>query len=138
MYLGRLALATGWSGNLDYMSAQNSLLVNYRLVPVQPGEYPHGEGQYWAEPDIENAVTLLEAVLSDVQRAREIARRGRRSVELEYSYRAVGLRILNRVTEIRMELRRSAEGTRNPKPSSSVASRNKVLNSPRENDLVAG
>ena len=103
MYLGRLALATGWSGNLDYMSAQNSLLVDYRLVPVGPGEYPHGEGQQWAEPDIDHAVALLGKVINDAQKAREVARRGRRSVELGYSYRAVGVRILERLADICME-----------------------------------
>src|SRR5262249_48568992 len=39
MFLGRLALATGWSGNLDYMTAENSLLADYRLVPVGHNEY---------------------------------------------------------------------------------------------------
>src|SRR5262249_11849697 len=35
MFLGRLAMATAWSGNLDYMTNENSLLVDYGLVPVQ-------------------------------------------------------------------------------------------------------
>ncbi len=52
MFLGRLALATGWSGNLDYMTEENSLLRGSRLVPVGADEYPHGEGQVWAEPDL--------------------------------------------------------------------------------------
>jgi glycosyltransferase involved in cell wall biosynthesis len=100
MYLGRLALATGWSGNLDYMTADNSLLVDYRLVPVGAEQYPHGEGQSWAEPNLAHAFELLNRVISDRPSAAELARRGRRDIRLGYSFRAVGLRILDRIGEI--------------------------------------
>jgi hypothetical protein len=100
MFLGRLALATGWSGNLDYMTEENSLLVRHHLVPVGKHEYPYGEGQVWAEPDISHAVELLEGVIADPTRARTTAARGRRDVRLGHSYRALGCRILQRVQEI--------------------------------------
>ena len=100
MFLGRLALATGWSGNLDYMTKHNALLVNHRLVPVGQGEYPHGEGQMWAEADVDHAVDLLDWAIADPAGAREIAARGRRAIRLSHGYRAVGLRVLDRVTEI--------------------------------------
>jgi hypothetical protein len=100
MFLGRLAMATGWSGNLDYMTNDNSLLVERRLVPVRTGDYPFGEGQIWAEADVDHAVALLDAVIADPARARAIAARGRRDIHLGHGYRAVGLRILDRVTEI--------------------------------------
>ena len=100
MFLGRLALATGWSGNLDYMAAENSLLVKHEPVPVGNGEYPFGERQVWAEPDVDHATALLEAALDDRARAAAIAARGRRDIRLRHSFRAVGVRILDRVTEI--------------------------------------
>jgi hypothetical protein len=100
MFLGRLALATAWSGNLDYMTEENSLLVRCRLVPVGPDEYPSGEGQVWAEPDIGHAIKLLEGVIADTERARGIAARGRRDIRLGHGYRAVGGRILARVQEL--------------------------------------
>lgn len=100
MFLGRLALATGWSGNLDYMTEENSLLTRYHLVPVGADEYPHGDGQIWAEPDVRHAVELLEGVIADPARARAIAARGRRDIRLGHGYRAVGCRILQRVHEI--------------------------------------
>lgn len=104
MFLGRLALATGWSGNLDYMTCDNSLLVEHQLVPVGPNEYPFGVGQVWAEPDVEHAVGLLESVIDDPAGARSIAARGRREVRLGYGYRAVGVRILDRIRELSGEI----------------------------------
>jgi hypothetical protein len=100
MFLGRLAMATGWSGNLDFMTKDNALLVDYRLVPVGPGEYPHGEGQMWAEADVAHAVDLLDAAIADPVRTREMAARGRRDIRLGHGYRAVGVRVLDRLTEI--------------------------------------
>jgi hypothetical protein len=100
MFLGRLALATGWSGNLDYMTAENSLPVRYRLISVGDGEYPHGDGQVWAEADIGHAVELLEDVITNPARARAIATRGRRDIRLGHGFRAVGTRIMRRVQEI--------------------------------------
>lgn len=100
MFLGRLAMATAWSGNLDYMTPENSLLVDYRLVPVGLGEYPFGEDQVWAEADVNHAVELLNSVIDEPLRARAIAARGRRDVRLGHGFRAVGLRILDRVAEI--------------------------------------
>jgi hypothetical protein len=100
MFLGRLALATGWSGNMDYMTGENALLVNHHLIPVRVDEYPFGEGQFWAEPDVDHAVALLEAALDDRGHAAAIAARGRRDMRLRHGFRAIGLRILDRVTEI--------------------------------------
>ena len=55
MFLGRLALATGWSGNMDYMTGENALLVNHQLVPVGHTSTPsakakYGPSQMWIMP----------------------------------------------------------------------------------------
>jgi hypothetical protein len=102
MSLGRLALATetGWSGNLDYMTNEDPLLIKHLMVPVEDGQFPFGERHAWAEPDVDYAVALVEAMLDDRTGERVIAARGRSDIRLEHSFRAVGLRILDRVTEI--------------------------------------
>jgi glycosyltransferase involved in cell wall biosynthesis len=60
MLLGRPVVATGWSGNLAYMTEQNSALVSYRLIPAKDdrGVYQL-PGAYWAEPDIADAAWHL-------------------------------------------------------------------------------
>ena len=121
MFLGRLAMATGWSGNLDYMTPENCLLVNHELIAVGEGEYPFRKGQMWAEPDIGHATELLESVLSDRDKAREIAARGRRDVRLGHGYRAVGLRIMARVNEIKANLARKSSRPRRAKRSERAA-----------------
>ena len=95
MYLGRLALGTGWSGNVDFMNEKNSLMVPYELKPVPPGAYPFGDGQVWAEPDVPAAANLIGRAMTDPVWARNIAKRGQTDVQLAFSHRSVGLRMLD-------------------------------------------
>jgi glycosyltransferase involved in cell wall biosynthesis len=51
-------VATGWSGNLTFMSAADSHLVPYKLVPVNDTSAIY-KGSIWAEPDIDEAANML-------------------------------------------------------------------------------
>lgn len=103
MALGRLALATHWSGNTDFMTAENSLAVRHTEVALQEDEYPHWQGQHWAEPDIGHACDLLRPILDDPARGADLARRGQAEVLRSHGNRAVGLRILARLQAIAAE-----------------------------------
>ena len=113
MALGRLALGTAWSGNLDFMTSENSLLVRAGTVPVRADEYPHGAGQSWADPDLDHAHDLLRPVLADLARGRAIAERGRRDILQSHGNRGLGLRILDRVEAIiapKVKVRKAKKG----------------------------
>ena len=49
-------MGTGWSGNVDFMTPANSLFVDYELVKLKRDDYPHWQGQSWAEPKLEHAL----------------------------------------------------------------------------------
>jgi hypothetical protein len=97
MMLGRLAMGTGWSGNVDFMTAENSLLVRHEMVKLERDAYPHWRGQSWAEPDLDHAMALLRPVLEDPARGRAMALRGQAEVFRSHGDRAVGIRILDRL-----------------------------------------
>jgi glycosyltransferase involved in cell wall biosynthesis len=66
MLLGRPVVATGWSGNLDFMTAETSALVSYRLVPVvDPRGTYELPGAMWAEPALDDAVASLRRLADD-------------------------------------------------------------------------
>ncbi len=71
MYLGKPVIATGYSGNLDFMDRNNSLLVDYKMIPLKDGDYPYWQGQHWADADVAHAAQLMRQVFDD----RELARR---------------------------------------------------------------
>jgi glycosyltransferase involved in cell wall biosynthesis len=84
------ALATGWSGNLDFMGEVPKLLVRNTLVRV---EDPHGiyqahyegRGQRWAEPDLEDAAQALRRLADYPGLRADLAAQGRRAVEAQTS-----------------------------------------------------
>jgi glycosyltransferase involved in cell wall biosynthesis len=100
MALGRPAIATGYSGNLDFMAPGTGLMVDYELVPVAPGAYPHGEGQVWAEASPEHAATLIEQLLDDPAATRAMGRRAQAHVRETLSVAAIGRRYLERLEAI--------------------------------------
>lgn len=70
MSVGTVVLGTGWSGNMDFMTPDNSVIVNCSRTPVRsahPSYAPEviGEGQYWMEPDIGEAATSLRKLYDD-------------------------------------------------------------------------
>ncbi len=73
MFLGKPVIATGWSGNMDFMNDQNSCLVPSTLVPVfsndQSGYNPAyiGGSTVWAQPDVDNAVFWMKYLAGDPQ-----------------------------------------------------------------------
>jgi hypothetical protein len=82
------------------MSPSDSLLVDCRLVPIEPGAYPHSEGQVWAEPNIEVAAKQAARLIDDPVGTARVAASGSRHVRLYYSNRAVGLRIRDRLRHL--------------------------------------
>ncbi len=117
----RLALGTGWSGNLDFMDANNSLLARSALAPVPKGAYPHGNGQSWAEPDVGHAADLLEPLLDDPARARALAARGQADVLRSHGNRAVGLRILDRLEALAAQMLKAGALAAAPPPRPAMA-----------------
>jgi len=97
MSLGRPVIATGWSGNLDFMDADTACLVDARLVPVGPDEYPHWEDQQWADPDIDQAAGYMAKMIRDRRWAANLGARASRRLRVEFSYRARGLAYAERL-----------------------------------------
>lgn len=100
MALGRAAVATGYSGNLDFMTPETSRLVDYQLIPVGAENYPHPEGQVWADPDISQASGILERLMDHPAELRALGGRARRHMRIQFSHRASGLRYAARLSEL--------------------------------------
>jgi hypothetical protein len=69
MWAGKPVIATGYSGNVDYMTPENSYLVDFRLVPIGPGHDPYPAHGLWAEPDLDHAAALMAHVFGHREEA---------------------------------------------------------------------
>jgi len=65
-------VATGWSGNLDFMSDADSALVPFTLVPVVDASLVYRSG-VWAEPDIAAAARILRELAESPPRYAQLA-----------------------------------------------------------------
>jgi glycosyltransferase involved in cell wall biosynthesis len=80
MSLGKLVIATGYSGNVTFMTEQNSLCVPYRLVEPA-GDVPFflprfaGRNAVWAEPDLQAASDLMRRSAQDADLRRRLGER---------------------------------------------------------------
>ena len=86
MALGVPVIATGWSGNMDFTTPQNSLLVDYALVPidVDPSS-PYGQRamstvESWAEADVDDAAAKMRLLYDDPALRVRLGERARRDM----------------------------------------------------------
>jgi glycosyltransferase involved in cell wall biosynthesis len=98
MWLGKPAVATGYSGNLDFMNAENSVLVDYKLVPM-PGD-ADGGGE-WAEPSVEHAAHAMRQLFEDPGSAQRLGARAAQDIRRTHSPEAAGEIIARRLESIR-------------------------------------
>jgi glycosyltransferase involved in cell wall biosynthesis len=80
MSLGKTVIATGWSGNMDFMNEQNSCLVGYDFTPVEAStqaaytpEFMGGEAK-WADPNIDEAAAWMRRLAEDAELRRHIGK----------------------------------------------------------------
>jgi glycosyltransferase involved in cell wall biosynthesis len=78
MAAGVPVVATGYSGNLEFMDAESAFLVDYRLVPIRERlsrSRMFRRSSFWAEPSHDAAVDALRScVLLSAERSRKAKR----------------------------------------------------------------
>lgn len=97
MYYGKPVIGTGWSGNLDFMTADTACLVDYTLIPLQEGEYPFWQDQVWADADVEQAAWYMRRLLDEPGFARDLGARARAHILQAHSSVAVGRQMRQRL-----------------------------------------
>src|SRR5204863_4153391 len=96
MSLAKPVIATGYSGNMDFMTATNSFLVNHRLVTLDQDYPPYQTGSVWADPNQEHAAQVMRLVYEKRKIAREIGRQAQKDVREKLGASAVGAMIRQR------------------------------------------
>src|SRR5262249_51314778 len=108
MFLGKPAVVTAYSGNLDFTDATNSCLVGYRLRPIEGVDhdlFPDAADTYvpgipWAEPSVEQAAHWLRFLYEDPDARRRIGRAGAATIRSHYNHEAVQRVLVRRLEAI--------------------------------------
>jgi glycosyltransferase involved in cell wall biosynthesis len=100
MAIGKPTIATGYSGNVDFMDEQNSYLVDYEIGRVGPEcEIYPPEGE-WANPSVEHAAELMRSVYSDRAEAALRGAQAALDIERKLSPEATGAAMRERLRQL--------------------------------------
>jgi glycosyltransferase involved in cell wall biosynthesis len=110
MALGKPVIATGYSGNLDFTTPENSYLVDATPAAVGEDNEVYPRDARWADPDLDHAAELMRRVWQRPDEARARGVRGRREVRERLSPEAVGRVARERLEQLAARPRRRRSG----------------------------
>jgi glycosyltransferase involved in cell wall biosynthesis len=118
MWFERPAIATGYGGNLEFMTPENSRLVSYAMVPVgeEAAAATAGTARYpadamWADPDVASAADAMRWAYENRDEAAAMGRRGAHDIRRTHSPAVAGQAIERALTPA---WRRAAESESAP------------------------
>jgi glycosyltransferase involved in cell wall biosynthesis len=100
MYLGKPVIATGYSGNMDFMNGENSFLVKYDLVEIIEDDGPYKRGNVWADPDIDHAAQLMQLVYNNRGLSESKSRQAAQDIKNFMNPKITGIEMMKRLKTI--------------------------------------
>lgn len=97
MFLGKPVIATGYSGNLEFMNSENSFLVHAQKVNSQSAVINYDSNTIWSEPDLQQAEEYLKIVFSNKELLTSTALKGYVTVHEKLSFQHIGQLIKQRL-----------------------------------------
>lgn len=99
MAIGKPVIATGYSGNMEFMTPANSRPLRYDMVPVPPGAEPYPEGAAWAEPRRGHTVRAMRRVLEDEELRTRLGAAAAATIEQHHSVEALAQAAIHRLED---------------------------------------
>ena len=100
MALGKPVIATGWSGNMDFMTVANSYPVEYTLRQIGSHVGPYPTAETWAEPSIEHAAAQMRHVFENREEAVARGAAARADIGAKFSIAAIADLVRDRLHAI--------------------------------------
>lgn len=99
MAWGKPVIATGYSGNLQFMTADNSFLVPWQPTAIPSDAEPYPAGGRWADPDLDAAARLMRLVVDEPGIAADRGTRAAADIASLHSPEVAGRAIATRLAE---------------------------------------
>lgn len=90
MALGKPVIATDYSATTELVTPRTGYPVDFRLVPLQNGQYPFWQNQVWADPDIGHAAWQMRSIVNNLEEAQKKAAYARQYLKENYDVERVG------------------------------------------------
>lgn len=89
---GKPIIASGWSGHMDFLNAEDAVLVGGELKPIHPSSVWDGiiiKESSWFTPDIQQSANAMAAVFSDYETFRKKAHKLGKENFKKFSYQNI-------------------------------------------------
>ncbi len=103
MALGKAVIGTAWSGNLDFMTEENSCLVPYRLIPVQDQQYLHAREARWAQADVQAAANWMVRLAGSAELVRKKGQAAQRDVMASMNQQTAAAAMIARLRHLELQ-----------------------------------
>lgn len=103
MALGKPVIATAYSGNLDFMTNDSSILIPHSLVKVGDNAEGYPSHSSWAEPDHAHAVAAMQKMVDDRNIAKDLGEAARQHIERNFSIAVVAEKMAERIHQIQTD-----------------------------------
>ena len=100
MYFGKPVIATNYSGNLEFMNRENSLLVDYTMTELEQVAGSYEYGTRWADPNVEQASNYMRWVFEHRSEARTLGARAAADIRRTLDVNVAAAEIIRRVRQI--------------------------------------
>jgi hypothetical protein len=100
MNAGNVVIATNYSGNTDFMDDTNSLVVDYKLIPLKENEYPAWKGQFWAEPSLDEASEKLIWAYLNQDNSNKIVEKAKAHISSKFSIGSISKLVKDELVKI--------------------------------------
>lgn len=100
MYFGKPVIATGYSGNLEFMNDDNSFLVSAERVSYGSDDLNYDSDTIWSEPSLEKASEYLQKIYQGGDVIKEKSDHARTTITQDFSLERVGKLIRERSEEL--------------------------------------
>lgn len=111
MSWGKPVIATGYGGNMQFMTPENSIAVGWTYGELPETYGPFRQGFKWAEPDLDEAAAALRLVVDEPERAAALGARAARDIAEKHSVEAAarGIKEALETGRAEWEARKAAE-----------------------------
>lgn len=100
MAIGRPVVVTNWSGNVDFVNADNAALVRYTLIRSSQAHGPYPAGTTWAEPDLDDAARQMQRIWKDADWRDRIVAAAGKTIASNFSPEVIGTIIKSRLERL--------------------------------------
>ena len=100
MLLGKPVIATAYSGNMDFMTSETSLLVPWIYTDVGDGAEGYPSDSQWAEPELTVAESMMRELFLNREFGLELGDRARKDLQSRFSPEVTGERMKKRLEKI--------------------------------------